>query len=157
MFYLRKRLRSRPSRFVDGRANYYELGGARRRVFWGIWCEQIRRLLARRTDGSSLSETTAASSSSSSALYLLSSEIEVGDNRDASRKRPVFRCERVSGSQRFILISLSRVACRRIRGSRVSIYRPYCPVLMAVFAELLLADNTHTHTHTRRLIKFAFA
>ncbi|KAL6259059.1 hypothetical protein P5V15_008981 [Pogonomyrmex californicus] len=78
-------------RFIDGRANYYELGGSRRRVSWRIWCEQVRRLLAYKGNGSSLSETTAASSSSSSTLYLLSSEIEVRSNRNAKCKRPIFR------------------------------------------------------------------
>ncbi|XP_011880382.1 PREDICTED: uncharacterized protein LOC105568916 [Vollenhovia emeryi] len=77
-------------RFVDGRANYYELGGARRRISWKIWCEQVRRLLAYKTNGSSLSETTAASSSSSSTLYLLSSEIEVR-SRNERCKRSIFR------------------------------------------------------------------
>ncbi|XP_029674770.1 uncharacterized protein LOC115242528 [Formica exsecta] len=85
----RRRRRTLKARFIDGRANYYELGGVRRRIFWRIWCEQVRRLLAYKMDGSSLSETTAASSSSSSTLYLLSSEIEVKNNRNA--KKPVFR------------------------------------------------------------------
>ncbi|XP_018312586.1 uncharacterized protein [Mycetomoellerius zeteki] len=87
----RRRRRTLKARFIDGRANYYELGGERRRVSWKIWCEQIRRLLACKTNGSSLSETTAASSSSSSALYLLSSEIEIRSNRDAKCKRSIFR------------------------------------------------------------------
>ncbi|XP_014476751.1 PREDICTED: uncharacterized protein LOC106745564 [Dinoponera quadriceps] len=87
----RRRRRTLKARFVNGRANYYELGGEKRRLHWKIWCEQVQRLLARKVNGSSLSETTAASSSSSSALYLLSSEIEVGDNCDARRTRPIFR------------------------------------------------------------------
>lgn len=87
----RRHRRTLKARFVDGRANYYELGGARRRVSWKMWCEQVRRLLAYKTNGSSLSETTAASSSSSSTLYLLSSEIEVRNNRDARCKRSIFR------------------------------------------------------------------
>ncbi|XP_071561165.1 uncharacterized protein [Temnothorax nylanderi] len=87
----RRRRRTLKARFINGRVNYYELGGARRRVSWKIWCEQVRRLLTQKVDGSSLSETTAASSSSSSALYLLSSEIEVRSNRDAKYKRSVFR------------------------------------------------------------------
>ncbi|XP_025265374.1 uncharacterized protein LOC112638239 [Camponotus floridanus] len=66
-----------------------------------MWCEQVRRLLARKMDGSSLSETTAASSSSTSTLYLLSSEIEVKNNRDA--KKPVFRIwTRYGGAGDFI-------------------------------------------------------
>ncbi|CAL1689274.1 unnamed protein product [Lasius platythorax] len=85
----RRRRRTLKARFIDGRANYYELGGVRRRFFWRIWCEQVRKLLAYKMDGSSLSETTAASSSSNSTLYLLSSKIEVKNNRDA--KKPVFR------------------------------------------------------------------
>ncbi|KYM79718.1 Ras guanine nucleotide exchange factor E [Atta colombica] len=87
----RRRRRTLKARFIDGRVNYYELGGERRRVPWKIWCEQIRRLLTYKTNGSSLSETTAASSSSSSALYLLSSEIEIKSNRDARCKRSIFR------------------------------------------------------------------
>ncbi|XP_036146793.1 uncharacterized protein LOC105828586 [Monomorium pharaonis] len=87
----RRRRRTLKARFVDGRANYYELGGARRRVSWRIWCEQVRRLLESKADGSSLSETTAASSSSSSALYLLSSEIEIRNNRDVKCKRSIVR------------------------------------------------------------------
>lgn len=87
----RRRRRTLKARFIDGRANYYELGGAQRRVSWRIWCEQVRRLLTRKADGSSLSETTAASSSSSSTLYLLSSEIEVRSDRNARRKRLIVR------------------------------------------------------------------
>lgn len=84
------------SRFINGRANYYELGGVKRKLHWKIWCEQVQRLLARKLKGSSLSETTAASSSSSSALYLLSSEIEVEDNCDTRCTKPIFRCELVA-------------------------------------------------------------
>ncbi|KYN37990.1 Ras guanine nucleotide exchange factor E [Trachymyrmex septentrionalis] len=87
----RRRHKTLKARFIDGRVNYYELGGEQRRVSWKIWCEQIRRLLTYKTNGSSLSETTAASSSSSSALYLLSSEIEIRSNRDARCKRSIFR------------------------------------------------------------------
>ncbi|XP_018360990.1 PREDICTED: uncharacterized protein LOC108759841 [Trachymyrmex cornetzi] len=87
----RRRRKTLKARFIDGRANYYELGGERRRVSWKVWCEQVRRLLAYKANGSSLSETTAASSSSSSALYLLSSEIEIRSNRDARCKRSIFR------------------------------------------------------------------
>ncbi|KAG5318446.1 GEFE factor, partial [Acromyrmex heyeri] len=87
----RRHRRTLKARFIDGRVNYYELGGEQRRVSWKIWCEQVRRLLAHKTNGSSLSETTAASSSSSSALYLLSSEIEIKSNRDARCKRSIFR------------------------------------------------------------------
>lgn len=78
-------------RFINGHANYYELGGVRRKFFWKIWCDQVQRLLASKMDGSSLSETTAASSSSSSTLILLSSEIEVTSNRNAKRGKPTFR------------------------------------------------------------------
>ncbi|XP_072746778.1 uncharacterized protein [Anoplolepis gracilipes] len=85
----RRRRRTLKARFIDGRANYYELGGVQRRIFWRIWCEQVRRLLTYKVDGSSLSETTAASSSSSSTLYLLSSEIEVKKNHNM--KKPVYR------------------------------------------------------------------
>ncbi|KAG5331938.1 RGPS1 factor, partial [Acromyrmex charruanus] len=87
----RRHRRTLKARFIDGRGNYYELGGEQRRVSWKIWCEQVRKLLAHKTNGSSLSETTAASSSSSSALYLLSSEIEIRSNRDARCKRSIFR------------------------------------------------------------------
>ncbi|EGI65001.1 Ras guanine nucleotide exchange factor E [Acromyrmex echinatior] len=87
----RRHRRTLKARFIDSRVNYYELGGERRKVSWKIWCEQVQRLLAYKTNGSSLSETTAASSSSSSALYLLSSEIEIRSNRDARCKRSIFR------------------------------------------------------------------
>ncbi|XP_076676292.1 uncharacterized protein LOC143373187 [Andrena cerasifolii] len=79
-------------RFADGRASYYELGGIQRRqVSWKKWCEQVESLLARRVDGSSLSETTAASSSSSTTLYILSSEVEVRRETKKEGKKAVCR------------------------------------------------------------------
>ncbi|XP_076235750.1 uncharacterized protein LOC143180102 [Calliopsis andreniformis] len=79
-------------RFVDGRANYYELGGIqRRKLWWKKWCEQVESLAAKRIDGSSLSETTAASSSSSSTLYILSSEIEIWKEPREEGKKAVCR------------------------------------------------------------------
>ncbi|XP_018397846.1 PREDICTED: uncharacterized protein LOC108775888 [Cyphomyrmex costatus] len=87
----RRRRRTLKARFINGRVNYYELGGERRRVSWKIWCEEVQRLLTCKTIGSSLSETTAASSSSSSALYLLSSEVKIRSDRDARCKRSIFR------------------------------------------------------------------
>ncbi|KAL0115372.1 hypothetical protein PUN28_010716 [Cardiocondyla obscurior] len=83
--------RTLKARFIHGRVNYYELGGAHRKVSWKIWCEHVRRLLASKAHGSSLSETTAASSSSSSGLYLLSSKIEVRNNHNAKCKKSIFR------------------------------------------------------------------
>ncbi|KAG7206904.1 hypothetical protein KM043_000799 [Ampulex compressa] len=77
----RRRRKSLKARFIDGRTRYYELGGIRGgKIYWNVWCEQVRRLLEEKIDGSSLSETTAASSSSSSTFYALSSGLD-------SRKR----------------------------------------------------------------------
>ncbi|XP_067203399.1 uncharacterized protein [Linepithema humile] len=87
----RRRRRTLKARFINGRANYYELGGVRRKFFWRIWCKRVQKLLESKMDGSSLSETTAASSSSSSALFLLSSEIEVTSNCNARGRKPIFR------------------------------------------------------------------
>ncbi|XP_015514162.1 uncharacterized protein LOC107220195 [Neodiprion lecontei] len=74
----RRRRRTLKARLIDGRANYYELGGMERReMFWNIWCERIQNIIAQKGGGSSLSETTAASSSSASTLFLVSSEVEL--------------------------------------------------------------------------------
>ncbi|KAI4501987.1 hypothetical protein M0802_002669 [Mischocyttarus mexicanus] len=82
------------SRLIDGRIHYYELGGINRReLFWKIWCDQIRILLAKKTKSSSLSEASAASSSSTTTVYLLSSEIEIGNNFRGNKKRNVYSVE----------------------------------------------------------------
>lgn len=83
-------------RFIDGRVNYYELGGIQRRnILWKKWCEHVENLLASKMNGSSLSETTAASSSSSTTLYILSSEIEIRKNSKKNGKRAVCRWYRI--------------------------------------------------------------
>lgn len=62
---------------VDGRANYFELGGMNNRdIFWRLWCQHVQIFLSQKENGSSLSETTAASSSSTSTLYYLSSDVD---------------------------------------------------------------------------------
>nr|XP_034171686.1 uncharacterized protein LOC117600396 isoform X1 [Osmia lignaria] len=88
----RRRRKTLKARFIDGRTNYYELSGIqRRKSLWKRWCEEVDRLLAKKIDGSSLSETTAASSSSSSTLYILSSEIEIQRNTEKEGKKTVYR------------------------------------------------------------------
>ncbi|XP_012263119.2 uncharacterized protein LOC105690129 [Athalia rosae] len=89
----RRRRRTLKARLIDGRANYYELGGMDRRgMFWTLWCERIQSIIADKGNGSSLSETTAASSSSASTLYLLSSEVEIdGEIRKSGERRSVCR------------------------------------------------------------------
>ncbi|XP_076375850.1 uncharacterized protein LOC143259010 [Megalopta genalis] len=79
-------------RFVDGRVQYYELGGIqKRKIFWNKWCEEVDNFLSKKRDGSSLSETTAASSSSTTTLYLLSSEIEIRKNLRKKGKKAICR------------------------------------------------------------------
>ncbi|KAK0073547.1 hypothetical protein PV326_013302, partial [Microctonus aethiopoides] len=73
----RRRRKTLKARLVDGRANYFELGGMNNRdIFWRLWCQQVQILLSHKENGSSLSETTAASSSSTSTLYYLSSDVD---------------------------------------------------------------------------------
>ncbi|CAK9825990.1 Ras-specific guanine nucleotide-releasing factor RalGPS1 [Anthophora retusa] len=88
----RRHRKTLKARFIDGRVNYYELGGIHRRnIFWEKWCEAVKNLLADRVEGSSLSETTAASSSSSSTLYILSSEIEIRNDPKKQGEKSVCR------------------------------------------------------------------
>ncbi|XP_076640661.1 uncharacterized protein LOC143352218 [Halictus rubicundus] len=79
-------------RFVDGRVQYYELGGIqKKKIFWSKWCEEVENVLVKRREGSSLSETTAASSSSTTTLYLLSSEIEIQKKLRKKGKKAICR------------------------------------------------------------------
>lgn len=109
------------SRLINDRANYYELGGAKRRHHWKIWCKQVQRLLARKVNGSSLSETTAASSSSSSALYLLSSELEVEDNCDARSTKPTFRYDLIARGLVTVSLTLLIDDTIRVKNSKSGI------------------------------------
>ncbi|KOC64947.1 Ras-specific guanine nucleotide-releasing factor RalGPS1 [Habropoda laboriosa] len=88
----RRHRKTLKARFIDGRINYFELGGIHRRnILWKKWCEIVENLLVKRVDESSLSETTAASSSSSSTLYILSSEIEIQKDPKKEGEKAVCR------------------------------------------------------------------
>lgn len=139
--------RSSACRFISGRANYYELGGMNRRLHWKIWCQQVRRLLASKVNGSSLSETTAASSPSSSALYLLSSEIEVADNCDARCAKPVYRCELIPVS-----FKLSTDSTIRLTTSiRVRIFLIYVDSMIFLRANPQTQRDSETSRVTSRI------
>ncbi|XP_057319108.1 uncharacterized protein LOC130663711 isoform X2 [Microplitis mediator] len=88
--YRRRRRKTLKARFIDGHINYYELSGMdKKKVYWNLWCKQVRILLSHKENASSLSEPTAASSTSVSTLYVSSSSSSSLSSSSSSAHSPL--------------------------------------------------------------------